>query len=496
MTLAATDYALLAKDAYRDRKVGELMTLGTHTYAVIAKADNPNTGFQGTAYREANEHKVVIAYRGTEPDRDIMHDGLVDAGMVFIGANGQEADSRKFTENVLAIVNERGAIQGRFDDVSVTGHSLGGTLAEINGSDFKLPGQTFNAYGAAGLYKDRPKIDPGIVNHVRATDPVSAASQHYGEVRVYATPQDIDILKKAGYRPEGSYDILRTVNALDMQSHAIDNFTPANDIQGKTIINADNVSRYLSNRALVDYYRSDVEEIRHHASVTWETHKAVFDGLDRGAAAVMAAGRNTAREVGHAVDQIATSAAHGAHVAARAGVAAGEFGQDVAVTALMPTSAASAINGSVHGSPELDKLLHRQRLDDPSHPGNRLFKQALEGTQRLDAAQGRTPDKLSTHLAGALAVEAQRQGMDRIDHVMLSDDASRAYAVQGQVTSPFKKVAEVQTELGISASIEQSSKAWAQATDQRQQAVMAQAMERAAQAGPEIAQPAPGRTLH
>lgn len=489
MTLSATDYALLSKDAYLHRATGDKVTLGDHQYEVIAHADNPSTGFQATAYREDVEQKIVIAYRGTEFDREPVHDGLVDTGMVFLGVNGQEADSKLFTEKVIALAHNRQVTDHKTFDLSVTGHSLGGTLAEINAFDFKLPGQTFNAYGAAGLYKDRPQIDPGVVNHVRATDPVSAASQHYGEVRVYATPQDIDILQKAGYRPEGSHDIFRTVNALDMQSHAIENFTPTNDILGKTIISPESTSRYEKNRALVDHYRADVEEIRHHASVGWETHKAVSDGLERGATAVASAGRSAAREVGHAAEQGAIAVSNGAQVAARAGIAAGAFGRDVAVATMMTPSAASAINGSINGSPELDKLLHQQRLDDPSHQGNALFNQALEGTRRLDAAQGRTPDELSTNLAGSLAVEAHRRGMDRIDHVLLSDDASRAYAVQGEMSSPFKKVAEVQTELGISASIEQSSKAWTQATDQRQQAAMAQPM-------PEVTQPTMGRTLH
>lgn len=495
MTLTATDYALLAQDAYRNREVGELVKLGSHTYRAIAKADNSNTGFQATAYEEASEHKVVIAYRGTEPDRDALRDGLVDVGMVFTGLNGQEADSREFTHKVIEMAKQRGEARGLSNELSVTGHSLGGTLAEINASEFGLPGQTFNAYGAAGLYHDRPHGEQPVINHVRATDLVGAASTHYGEVRIYASTQDIEILRKAGYTPEGSHDILRTVNAINMESHAIDNFIPSAHTQ-ETIISPENESRYVSNRALVDHFRSDVEEIRHHASVAWETKKTVSDGVEKGATIAAAAGRRAATEVGHAAEQGAIAIAAGARATAHAGMAAGKFGRDVAISSLMETSVAERLRGSATGSPELDKLLHQQRIDDPSHPGNTLFKQALDGTQRLDAAQGRTPDKLSTNLAGSLAVEAQRKGLDRIDHVLLSDDASRAYAVQGELSSPFKKTAEVQTELGISASIDQSSKAWPQATEQRQQDAMAHSMERASQAAPELTQPTVGRILH
>lgn len=495
MTLTATDYALLAQDAYRNREVGELVKLGSHTYRALAKANNLNTGFQATAYEEANEHKVVIAYRGTEPDRDALRDGLVDVGMIFTGLNGQEADSRKFTHEVIEMTKQRGEAKGQSNELSVTGHSLGGTLAEINASESGLPGQTFNAYGAAGLYRDRPHGNQSVINHVRATDLVGAASTHYGEVRIYASTQDIEILRKAGYKPEGSHAILRTVNAINMESHAIDNFIPSANTQ-ETIISPENESRYVNNRALVDHFRSDVEEIRHHASVAWETKKSVSDGVEEGATIAAVAGRRAATEVGHAAEHGAIAIAAGVRATAHAGMAAGKFGSDVAISSMMETSAAERLRGSATGSPELDKLLHQQRIDDPFHPGNTLFKQALEGTQRLDAEQGRPPDKLSTNLAGSLAVAAQRQGMDRIDHVLLSDDASQAYAVQGELSSPFKKIAQVQTELGISASIEQSSKEWTQASAQRQQAELAQATERSQQAAQDQAVPSPGRSLH
>jgi hypothetical protein len=67
--------------------------------------------------------------------------------------------------------------------------------------------------------------------------------------------------------------------------------------------------------------------------------------------------------------------------------------------------------------------------------------------------------------------------MTRIDHVLLSEDASKAYAVQGAMNSPHKRIATVQTELGISASLASSSAAWTQANDsamQSQQATQAQ----------------------
>lgn len=82
-------------------------------------------------------------------------------------------------------------------------------------------------------------------------------------------------------------------------------------------------------------------------------------------------------------------------------------------------------------------------LDDARHPSHDMYRQALDGVQRLDAQHGRQSGPHTSLIAGSLAAAAVTNGMRRIDHVALSDDASRAYAVQGDTKSPFKQLAEV-----------------------------------------------------
>lgn len=89
---------------------------------------------------------------------------------------------------------------GRDIPVTVTGHSLGGSLAQITAHHHGLKGETFNAYGAVSLSGYRiPEGGHSVINHVMAADAVSAASPHFGEVRVYARQQEIDTLSKAQY---------------------------------------------------------------------------------------------------------------------------------------------------------------------------------------------------------------------------------------------------------------------------------------------------------
>jgi hypothetical protein len=91
-----------------------------------------------------------------------------------------------------------------------------------------------------------------------------------------------------------------------------------------------------------------------------------------------------------------------------------------------------------------------------------MYQQARNGVGQLDAEHGRTPNQQSDNLAGSLTVAARDAGMNRIDHVVLSDDASRAWAVQGDLRSPFKQYTNVGVEQGLNTSIAQSSATWDQ----------------------------------
>ncbi|QWT18539.1 hypothetical protein KPL74_12370 [Bacillus sp. NP157] len=131
------------------------------------------------------------------------------------------------------------------------------------------------------------------------------------------------------------------------------------------------------------------------------------------------------------------------------------------------------------------------RLDDETHPDHALFQQARGAVHRLDAQHGRIPDQRSENLAGALTVAAREQDMRGIDHVVLSADASRAYAVQGSLDSPHKAMAAVSTQDAVNTPVGQSSDAWqavaglgahVQQAAQAQQASQAQQAAQAQQA--------------
>lgn len=121
----------------------------------------------------------------------------------------------------------------------------------------------------------------------------------------------------------------------------------------------------------------------------------------------------------------------------------------------------------------IDRQLHEhqaqrsgQHLGEAAHPSHSVFQQALDGVHKIDADRQRTPDQISQNVAASLVVAAQRAGLERIDHVVMSKDGSHVYAVQGDLNSPLKKVAEVPTQQAVNTTVEQSSRELAQAGQQ------------------------------
>ncbi|MET4675879.1 MULTISPECIES: peptidoglycan-binding domain-containing protein [unclassified Luteibacter] len=131
----------------------------------------------------------------------------------------------------------------------------------------------------------------------------------------------------------------------------------------------------------------------------------------------------------------------------------------------------------VVGAKTLDAL-HRAQphptadLTDRAHAGNPMFEQALKAVHELDAKHGRTPDQMSVNFAGALAARSRAQGMTGIDHLALSDDARTAYAIQGDLNSPFNRHASVDVAQSVVQPLGQSTQEWSHA---HQQQVAAQA---------------------
>lgn len=118
-------------------------------------------------------------------------------------------------------------------------------------------------------------------------------------------------------------------------------------------------------------------------------------------------------------------------------------------------------------------------INDPRNADYKLFKGAQTGVHALDVAHNLTPDLHSDQLAGALASKAKQGGLESIEHVVLSTDRTRVFAVDTQdTTSVHRKLAQVDIAQGrqqpLSVSTEQVAEVnrqqVAQAAPDKQQA--------------------------
>lgn len=206
MSMTSQHYAGLADKSYSDgyrpgdyppNEMSRFRYEGIE-YKVLEHASNPRNGYQGMIFQSVDTGEIIVAHRGTE---EIIKDGaLTDGAMLLSRVNPQVQDAIELTERAIQHA-ERSARDygGHTPEVTVTGHSLGGTLAQITAHHFGLRGETFNAYGAASLGYRIDKGGDNILNHVMAGDTVSAASPHFGQVRVYANAGEIAALHNCGY---------------------------------------------------------------------------------------------------------------------------------------------------------------------------------------------------------------------------------------------------------------------------------------------------------
>ncbi|KPN04915.1 hypothetical protein [Xanthomonas arboricola] len=270
MSLTSQQYAVLSRDVYDEPKgAGENsdpVNVGGNIYKRLKYVNSPS-GYQGIVYQRVDTKEIIVSHRGTETERQLKEDGLyTDGGMVTARYNKQAAEALELTRYALDYAHELGK-GGKPPQVTVTGHSLGGDLAQVTAHHFGLKGETFNAYGAVSLDRRIPEGGTDVINHVMAGDAVSAASKHYGQVRIYATPQEVAALQKAGYANDRSlFDDRNPAVVKPLgDSHRIHNFLPVdgNGKPDRSVLEGTKSQQLAQQYApMIDKYRDDVAMLR------------------------------------------------------------------------------------------------------------------------------------------------------------------------------------------------------------------------------------------
>lgn len=93
----------------------------------------------------------------------------------------------------------------------------------------------------------------------------------------------------------------------------------------------------------------------------------------------------------------------------------------------------------------------RLEPSDPQHPAHALYCQVREQVEKLDESLGRSYDNTSERLTDSLMVLAKESGLERVDHVVLSNpvgDKGAGYyvfVVQGELDNPAHRRAAMPT---------------------------------------------------
>ncbi|MEH6414565.1 XVIPCD domain-containing protein, partial [Pseudomonas sp. CGJS7] len=407
--MTTQQYANLAQDAYRSPDLSlpeeRRVKIAGVEYAVLAHVDKPS-GYQGTIYQHVDSKQIVVAHRGSEFDRQPFQDGLIaDGGMVAQRVNAQAADALTLTRTALEMARGQYDRTGKLPQVTVTGHSLGGCLAQIAAARFGLNGETFNPYGAVSLAYKIPEGGNQIVNHVMAGDVVSAASKHFGTVRMYAEPVELNVLKAAGYQDNGDRLDLRNpirAAATGADSHRMHHFLDV-DLNGmpdrSILVQRQALELAEQHRPMFDKYRGDIEGLRAGVSV---------------GAAIARGVQGVAGEVGRLLPQKpAESPFKDANQSSREAVDAADRARDP--------------RGSLH----------------PDHP---MYQRIRDGIGALQAREGRPFDELSERTAASLLVASRAGGLATVDHVLpggTPQSGPNVFAIQGDLHDPAHKRAQV-----------------------------------------------------
>lgn len=163
-------------------------------FQYLSSFRDPDTGTSGVAFRDKTSGKTIIAYTGTNPNSDFYNDVIKTDGLSIAFGTGHHYDSAyQFYENIL---KENGLNP---EDVILTGHSLGGNVAQrvalkynapetivYNAAPLYIPASLsiFSAKNIAAIDRDKASFTGNITRITTQQDPLNNISDRVGGVYV------------------------------------------------------------------------------------------------------------------------------------------------------------------------------------------------------------------------------------------------------------------------------------------------------------------------
>ena len=163
-------------------------------FQYLSSFRDPDTGTSGVAFRDKTSGKTIIAYTGTNPNSDFYNDVIKTDGLSIAFGMGHHYDSAyQFYEDVL----KKNGLNP--EDVILTGHSLGGNVAQrvalkynapetivYNAAPLYIPAglSIFSAKNIAAIESDKASFTGNITRITTQQDPLNNISDRVGGVYV------------------------------------------------------------------------------------------------------------------------------------------------------------------------------------------------------------------------------------------------------------------------------------------------------------------------
>lgn len=163
-------------------------------FTYVSSFRDPDTGTSGVAFKDETSGKTIIAFTGTNPDSDLVNDAIKTDGLSIAFGTGHHYDSAyQFYEDVL----KKNGLNP--EDVILTGHSLGGNVAQrvalkynapetivYNAAPLYIPAglSIFSAKNIAAIESDKASFTGNITRITTKQDPLNNISDLVGGVYV------------------------------------------------------------------------------------------------------------------------------------------------------------------------------------------------------------------------------------------------------------------------------------------------------------------------
>ncbi len=161
--------ALMCRNVYNDEQKN------IDGFDPVDKIEDSETGLRAVAYKKKND--IIVAYCGTNDSKDF----ISDAQMAMNEVPDQFEKANQFYLDTVAKYPKA--------SVMVTGHSLGGSLAELIASKNQgTHALTFNSFGIHNIMTNKERKNgtvfqdnKNVFNYIIMGDPVSNSTKHVGK---------------------------------------------------------------------------------------------------------------------------------------------------------------------------------------------------------------------------------------------------------------------------------------------------------------------------